>query len=122
MSVRVLLVEDEALIALNEEDILTEAGFAVTGSFDTCSAALDALDHQTFDVAVLDVSLRDGPCTELARRLRERGTPFVIHSVHRPGLAEPEFADAPWIEKPAPFETVVTVLQDILGWPPAASA
>lgn len=115
MPLRVMLVEDEVLIALNEEGALTEAGFTVAGLFDTCAEALAALDRETFDAAVLDVTLRDGPCTELALRLREKDVPFVIYSAHRPGLAEPVLAEAPWIEKPLPFDLVVCRLKQVIG-------
>jgi hypothetical protein len=65
---RILLVEDDALIGLMLEHDLLAHGFTVLGPFASCAATLAWLDGQVPDAAILDITLTDGPCVELARR------------------------------------------------------
>ena len=109
----VLLLEDEALIAVALQDDLEEAGYGVAGPFVTCTDALSWLEAHRPDLAVLDTVLKDGPCKEVALRLTSLGVPFLVYS----GLAEdmnalPELASATWIEKPA---TAQALLQALAG-------
>lgn len=117
-SPRVLLVEDDALIGWNIEEMLAAAGWTVVGPFDRCVAALDWLRAETPDAAVIDVSLRDGPCVELARLLQGRGVPFVVHSATRKIRAAAEFQGASWLEKPAAPDLIVTALRSIRAGAP----
>ncbi|MBB3951037.1 response regulator [Aureimonas jatrophae] len=73
MALRVLIVEDEVLIALHLEGILEDAGHEVVGTAASSSAALDLARRSVpFDLAIMDVDLLDGPNgVETARRLRE---------------------------------------------------
>ena len=109
----VLLLEDEALIAVALQDDLEEAGYEVAGPFVTCTDALSWLEAHRPDLAVLDTVLKDGPCKEVALRLTSLGVPFLVYS----GLVEdmnalPELASATWIEKPA---TAQALLQALAG-------
>ena len=97
----ILLAEDNSIIAITLEDELAQAGFAIAGPFASCSSALTWLDQNTPDAAVLDVSLGDGPCNELASTLTQRGIPFVVHSGYGKDSASAEFVGAQWIVKPA---------------------
>jgi DNA-binding response OmpR family regulator len=102
----VLIAEDASLISMMIEDELEETGFAITGPFPSCAAAMDWLQGNTPDAAVLDLSLADGECRDLARELSGRGVPFIVYSGHDPADAPPEFAEAQWITKPAPASVV----------------
>src|SRR5687767_6668596 len=79
----VLLVEDEALIAIDLQDEFQDAGFRVAGPFTTCSDALAWLATNRPDVAVLDAVLRDGSCVSIANELGRRAVPFLVYSGHR---------------------------------------
>ena len=116
----VLLLEDEALIAVALQDDLEEAGYEVAGPFVTCTDALSWLEAHRPDLAVLDTVLKDGPCKEVALRLTSLGVPFLVYS----GLVEdtnalPELASATWIEKPA---TAQALLQALAGLRVSATA
>ena len=76
----VLLVDDEPLISLDLCDTLTEAGYNVIGPASTMAAALSLLDRQRPQMAVIDVKFRDGLCLDLARALRLRSVPFIVHT------------------------------------------
>lgn len=107
----VLLVEDEAIIALSLQDELEAAGYKVTEPFASCLAALSWLEQNRPELAVLDTMLNDGPCTELAIELKRRGVPFVVYSGHREDRNMlPEVEDVVWIEKPAPSGLLLEAL------------
>jgi DNA-binding response OmpR family regulator len=111
----VLVLEDEALIALNLQDELQDAGYAIAGPFITCAAALEWLGTHTPDAAVLDAALKDGPCREIAQELSRREVPFLIYSGHhedRQLLAE--FQHVTWIEKPVPPGVLIEACQQLL--------
>jgi hypothetical protein len=66
---------------------------------------------RTPGIALLDVVLQDGPCIELAR---QRGTPFAIYSgIRLPADLPAEFAGAPWMEKPASRDNLITILTEL---------
>ena len=79
MSKRILLVEDEALIALDIEGILAGHGHDVTYSASRAEA-MRLLDAMSFDLAVIDYFLKDGDAGPLAAELSSRGIPFIICS------------------------------------------
>jgi two-component SAPR family response regulator len=95
----VLVLEDQALIALYVEEILREAGFE---SIITCSTCIDAklwLRQHRPKLAVIETKVRDGACEEVADLLVREGIPFIVHSVERDGLGRmPQ--KCKWIDKP----------------------
>jgi CheY-like chemotaxis protein len=76
MTVRVLIVEDEIIVALFLEDVLAEFGYDVAGVVSDLDAAMAR--PQDYDVAVLDVHLNGRPVFDFADMLAARGTPFVF--------------------------------------------
>jgi CheY-like chemotaxis protein len=76
---RVLVVEDEMMIALLVEDMLAELGCAVVGPAHALDAALElARTELGLDVAVLDVNLGGQPVFAVADALREKGVPAIF--------------------------------------------
>lgn len=111
----VLLIEDDALIGFDLSDALQHAGYRVLGPLVTAAEAVSLLEQETPTLAVVDIMLKDGPCTELVRKLRQRGVPFLVHSGARQD--EPlagEFQGVPWLSKPAMLEDVVALLDELL--------
>jgi DNA-binding response OmpR family regulator len=112
----VLLLEDEAIIALDLQDELQEAGFAVAGPFRTCASALEWLRTGTPDTAILDTVLKDGPCRDIAMELDRRGVPFIIYSGHREDSDHfGEFPHVTWLEKPVPPSVLVEACSHLLA-------
>jgi DNA-binding response OmpR family regulator len=102
--VRVLLLEDEALIASLLADWLAELGHEVVGPVASAEAALTAVDSSAIEAAVLDLHVRDGDSCGVASRLRSGGIPFAFASgAGREGLPE-AFRDGPVLSKPFDFE------------------
>jgi DNA-binding response OmpR family regulator len=109
-----MVVEDQALIGMALEMSLQEAGFSTFGPFARQADALAFLETSRPDIALLDVVLQDGPCIALARALRQRGTPFAIYSgIRLPADLPAEFAGAPWMEKPASRDNLITILTEL---------
>ena len=111
----VMIVEDQPLIGTALEDAFKDFGHTVIGPVSTCAAALELLKVLSPDVALLDTELEDGTCVEVARDLRQRSIPFLIHSgMSSLGEDALEFADVPWIEKPSPFDEILGVVTELV--------
>lgn len=80
----VLVVEDEFIIAMELEAILIAQGWQVLGPAATVEEALDLLNNQPPDVAVLDVNLRGVMVTPVAEALEGRDIPFVLATAYQP--------------------------------------
>ena len=114
--VRVLVVEDDSLLAIDLQDTLVDAGAVVVGVCQTLDAAMARANVGDFAVAVLDFSLGVDTASPLARRLVHRGVPFVLYtgkSRSEPTLAE--WRDWPIVEKPAPSRVLVSALRTALS-------
>jgi DNA-binding response OmpR family regulator len=110
----VLVVEDEALIAVALQDDLEDAGYSVAGPFSTCAAALQWLTSEKPAVAVLDAVLKDGPCKDVALRLTSLGVPFVVYSGHPEDLEIiGDLNGAVWVEKPARGEVLLDAIAKV---------
>jgi CheY-like chemotaxis protein len=112
----ILIVEDEPLIAMMLEDFLESLGHAVVGTCDSVEAALDHVDRGGFDVAIVDVQLKDGKqAWPIADRLAQNGTPFVLATG---GHVEPPpeaHADAPVLAKPYTIDAIEPALAQACG-------
>jgi CheY-like chemotaxis protein len=75
---RILVVEDDALIAVDYHFQLKEVGAKPQAYEPTSKAALDYLAAHDIDAAIVDYRLRDGTCEQVLRSLRSRDIPFVI--------------------------------------------
>lgn len=77
--VNLLLVEDEPLVAFENEHGLTEAGFKVVATVDRVATATAALnDGLSIDLVVADVQLADGSGTDVARAAQAVGVPVLF--------------------------------------------
>lgn len=98
---RVLLVEDQILIAMALESELVDAGYRVAGIAGTVASALRLIETAAPDLAVLDISLGREQSFPVARALMARGVHFVFATGYGADLALPdEFSAVPVVEKP----------------------
>ncbi|MEO9229756.1 MAG: response regulator [Devosia sp.] len=110
-----LLLEDEALIALNIESTLESVGYEVV-SFATCAEALNWLHLNSPSVAILDLHLRDGPSNAVSLLLTERRIPFVVHSGTSGSAASaPDFSAGTWLNKPSSGHDMLASISNALG-------
>ncbi|RWI54668.1 MAG: response regulator [Mesorhizobium sp.] len=118
-----LIVEDQALVAIDIEDEVSQVGFSVFIASTGQEAARWLESHEP-DVAIVDIILPDGDCVILARELVRRGAPFAIHSVRTEDedVDEAFRAARAWIAKPSDIGDVVTAARKVLpGRFPAAA-
>ena|SRR5580765_5271309 len=75
---RVLVVEDEMMVSMLIEDMLSDMGCVVVGPASRLDEAIELMKVSELDCAVLDVNLGGQPIFPLADLLRERGCPFAF--------------------------------------------
>src|SRR5262249_36131396 len=97
---RVMIVEDEFLVALELADSLTALGFSVVGPFTRVVEARRAIAEGDVDAAILDVNLSGQPIYPLAEELRVKGTPFVFVTGYDADVIDPQFRHVPVLQKP----------------------
>ena len=99
-SLRVLVVEDETLVAILLEDMLTELGHQTIGPIARLSKGLEAAQREDMDIAILDVNLNGDNTFPIAGALDARGIPFIFATGYgRANLPKP-FSKAPVLQKP----------------------
>jgi DNA-binding NtrC family response regulator len=109
---RVLVVEDEAILAMELESILCEAGAQAVTLCRTVEGALAALAKNGVAAAILDVRVGREP---VARQLARRGTPFLFYTGqigNDPALEQRPRCRV--ITKPAPAKVIVSAVRDLL--------
>ncbi len=118
---RVLVVEDETLIAVMIEEVLHDLGCVVVGPVGKLSAALRLATEETLDAAILDISIRGGMVYPVAEVLLNRHVPFVFASGYGDWVLPDVFGDQPRLTKPfsmRELEEMVTLMIH----PPVAAA
>jgi DNA-binding response OmpR family regulator len=112
--VRVLVVEDEYLVAILIEEILESAGCIVRGPIPRVPAALDAVDHEDYDAAVLDINLAGERITPVADALSHRKVPFLFVTGYGTNALPSEYAQRPYICKPFRLADLLGALSKLL--------
>jgi PAS domain S-box-containing protein len=97
---RVLLVEDEMLVALMMKDLLTDLGFSVVGPFGGIAEAVEGAKDVHLDAAVLDINLKGELVYPVAEFLASRGVPFVFITGYGAESIDRRFAHIPVLQKP----------------------
>jgi CheY-like chemotaxis protein len=110
---RVLVVEDEFLVADMLADALEDAGVVVAGVAGSLAEALAMVEGTRPDLAVIDWNLGGDRSDPVARRLIARGVPFVISTGY--GAVAEEFAAIPLISKPYEPASLISALENLAG-------
>lgn len=97
---RVLIVEDEMIIALTLEDMLTELGYEVAATTTNLEQSLQAAGELEMDVAVLDLNLNGQYTLPVAEILTQRGVPFVFQTGYGSQGLDIAGFKAPVVSKP----------------------
>jgi len=112
---RILVVEDEAIIAFDLQAMLSEAGALVVGPARTLRAAEQFATEVDISAAILDIRLDGKTIFSVARQLADRGIPFAFHT----GAAEGHGLDTDWpgaevLIKPAARATILATLSKLI--------
>lgn len=111
---RVLLVEDEPLIAMMLEDFLEVLDRTVAGSADSVATAMPLIEAGGIDCAILDVNLRGGEKSwPIADALAERGIPFVLATGGGDDSVVEPHRDRPRLHKPFTMDGVEKALDSL---------
>ena len=109
---KILILEDEPLLAMLLEESLTELGYNVVASAATVGQAMAAIDTTELDFALLDFTLGDDSTSiPVAQRLRVQGTPFVYLTGHRTLPADEDAPPAAMLSKPFTLDQLDEVLR-----------
>src|SRR5689334_11931324 len=119
---RVMVVEDEALVAMALRDSLDQLGFSVLGPFSRISEAMVALRNNRIDAAVLDVNLGGELIYPLADVLAADRVPFVFITGYGAEEIEPRYARIPVLQKPIEVDALKSVFARSAAIPGAATA
>ena len=104
---RVLVVEDEYLLADDLTKVLDREGAIVVGPVATEADALVLLEGGEIDCAILDINLHGRMVYPLARALRRRDVPFLFVTGYDSAEAEEDFGDVQLLRKPVTTEAVL---------------
>lgn len=121
--VRVLVLEDEPLIAMLVVDILTDAGFTVVGPAHDLEQAKTLIDAQAIDIAVLDINLGPGVTSApIADCLEQRGIPFILGTGYGDAALRPVDRTRPRLSKPYNEAEFISLVSKVLSTASTASA
>ena len=112
---KILIVEDELLIVLSLENILSSNGYDVMGPFAGAASALRKLEDEIPAAAILDINIQDGTSFAVADALSEKGCPYLFLTGRDNTSLPPAYADHPILTKPAFPHQILAELQRLLG-------
>ena len=112
--VRVLVVEDEFLIATLIEDMLESAGCVVCGPIPRVAEALDAVGEDTYDAAVLDVNLGGNRVDPVADALARRSIPFMFVTGYNTATLPAKYSERPRLCKPFRMAELLSTLSALM--------
>jgi CheY-like chemotaxis protein len=119
---RILLVEDEILVAMMMRDILGELGFSVIGPFSRLSEAMVAAVHDEIDGGIVDVNLGGEFVYPVADVLVARNIPFVFVTGYGVESIDERFGAVPIIKKPVQRQALQKIFIPAACEGPAAFA
>ncbi|HRO51448.1 MAG TPA: response regulator [Hyphomicrobium sp.] len=111
---RVLVVDDEALIAMMLSDLLAEYGHETVGPAHSESQALELVASTRIDAAILDVTLGDHDCFGVAEALGQLGIPFAFATGHGAHAMPDAFRERITVSKPFDFEVVRQIVDELV--------
>jgi len=97
---RVLLVEDEMMVALLLETMITDLGHQVAGPVARLEKGLEMVERDAIDLAVLDVNINGREVYPIAAALEARGIPFIFATGYGSTGLHPAYCDRPIVQKP----------------------
>lgn len=111
---RVLIVEDEPILAFALEEILIDAGFEIAGVAGELETALTIIASGVCDAAILDANLAGVNAGPAASALAARGLPFLILSGYSYDQQQSSFSGALRLQKPCRPDRLIQALHSIL--------
>lgn len=110
---RVLVIEDEMMVAMGLEMALADAGYEVVGPFGRLDQALDAARNARMDLALLDVNVRGEAIFPVAEVLAARGIPFAFLTGYGRETLPAGFNAGRILSKPFQTDRLLTTVQSM---------
>ncbi|WP_142847104.1 response regulator [Telmatospirillum sp. J64-1] len=111
---RIMIVEDEAIVAMLLLDTLEEEGYSVLGPFASVAQASASLGKETPEAAVLDVNLGDEKVYPVADLLAQRNIPFMFITGYGLSGIDPAYRHVPVVQKPYAPDQVLALIRTLL--------
>lgn len=111
---RILIVEDEILIAMMLEDMLDELGCRVVATVANAADAVAAIEAHPIDAAILDVNLEGGRSFAVADALAGHGIPFLFSTGYGEHTVEAQYPNRPILKKPFSMGDLARALSRVL--------
>lgn len=118
---RVLIVEDEALLAMHLEDLLTELGHEIVGQATRIDEAMELAREIDIDFAVLDINVAGTKSFPVADILRQRGIPFAFATGYGAEGLMDGYRDYPALRKPYVQEDLERTIAQVFRESPSAA-
>jgi CheY-like chemotaxis protein len=112
---RILIVEDESMVAMLLEEIVDELGYTVVGPVARVAPALELLDAGEIDGALLDVNLDGERSYPIADALDQLGRPYVFCTGYGLAGLDEAYRDRPVLQKPFTRDRLEQVLTEWIG-------
>ena len=112
---RILVVEDEFLVAQELCRIVERAGHSVVGSAETVATTRTVLAQQEVDLALLDINLRGELVFPIADYLEAIGLPYIFVTGNSPSSLPVEYQHRPMVQKPYNSELLLALIEEQLA-------
>ena len=113
---KVLVVEDEPIVAMLVEDMLADLGAEAVGPISSLQRALEVAHSGAFHAAILDLNLNGERTGGVAKVLRDRGIPFIVATGYD-SAGGGELGEVSILQKPYQLEQMAAALGKALGRP-----
>ena len=107
---RILIVEDETMIAMLLESMVEDLGYAIVATVAREQDAIDAIQTETIDLAILDVNLGGERSYAIADAFNDRKIPFVFSTGYGESAIESRYREWPILNKPFRKEELAQIL------------
>lgn len=111
---RILVVEDEPILAMCVEDMLSDLGCIVVGPALSAKHAKRLASGMKFDAALLDINMGDGATFEIAQMLIASSVPFCFATGYGPAGVPEELQGRPVLPKPFTGQSLEAALQRLV--------
>lgn len=112
---RILIVEDEMMIAMLLEDLLKSSGYKVVGPASRVNNALGLASSEPIDAGILDLNVAGEEVYPVADALAARGVPFLFITGYKASAISQKYRERPTLQKPFNPQVLKETLRALLG-------